>query len=1058
MPPLARQQTPQSIHSWWSDSNPVGATVSIHAAAKPLMKMMYHSQARGFVKRCRDVPLSKEVLDIYLGYLMFKYVSSATKTMIFSELHTRARSEEAPVVVEWLGSDGPVIMELLNSFDPSIQRWACAILGELAGFQAEVGAVVTIEPCRRLVTLLSDSEVCAEAIYAMAEISKQEDVAQTLVKADSLLHVQDLLKSTSADIRRCSVQLLGNLACHDSTATAVQELAPCAQLVSLSKHVHFQVRSCAIYALSMICNRPEGALAAVNANVVELLEELMTSQLSLLSRQTLNWMSVMLEGLTEHQPGPLAVLYTESHWQFIFLLLSDDDVEFKRYGLRAVKRVLNAGGARDIVEADVLRYVGELLEIDNEEIREQTCAILGDLASHLPPILLPLWDTKVCRQLISLSSDTNPSIRRGVIRALWNISDHPVGAETVVKLNGHHDLSRLLDSSDRETAGWMCKILGRLAFAHRSLLVSLGIIPCRQLVSFMSDSDVCVRQSAIYVLTTICMQSGAQTVMCTNVFDYVSELLRASDPRDLQLTLELVGYLVDHTSTATEALEAIPYQQLVLLSNSDDVTVYSSAASAQRKISLWQVGAKAVLNAGALDYVPKLLDSADANTRGWSCAILGNFARHDLLSLAGLAVVFLKQLVSLLSDSDTDVRRCSADALYHISRCGGGERAVVNANVLEYVLQLLDSDDHDTQKWTLLLVGRLADHDESTALEILRISPCQQLVFLSNSDDMPIYQAAASALLALSQWPDGARAVFHAGALPVDWVPLWSSSDSSPIKGWTCAMLGDCMRKVLTLAQLDPEVHRQLVTLLSDNDEDVRGRSTYALYQVSRGAGGERAILDAGVLDCVSQLLHSNGRSTQKWTLLLVGQLANHAESTARDILHLDPCQELVFSSNSDDLSVYRGAAYALSMITQWSDGAQAVLNAGALNYVPKLLDSPDRDTKEWVCSMLGNFARYKFLPTAGLLMRLVMMRLVSLLSDGDVSVRRCSVSALYHINRGTGGERQALATAQVLRYVPQLLESNDRDTQTCTLLLVGALADRASTAMELLKFRPYEQ
>ncbi|KAJ7601407.1 armadillo-type protein [Mycena polygramma] len=639
----------------------------------------------------------------------------------------------------------------------------------------------------------------------MAQISEQVDGAQTVVKADILLRVQGLLESTSAHARRWSCQLVGNLARHDSTATAVQELAPCAQLVSLSKQaVHWQVRSCAIYALSMICNHPDGALAAVNSNIVELIQELMAPQLSLLSRQTLSWMSVMLEGLTEHQPGSLAVLDTQSLWLFIFHFLSDDDVEFRRYGLRAVKRIVDAGGARDIIEANVLKYVGELLEIDSEEIREQTCTILGDLASHLPTIHLPLWDTKVCQQLISLSSDTNPSIRRGVIRALWNMSEHPLGAEAIVNLNGHHDLSRLLDSSDPETAGWICEILGRLAVTQGPRLADLGIMPCRCLVSFLSDGDLNVRQSAIYVVTTICMRSmGAQTVMCTNVFDHVSELLRSSDLQDVQSTLELVGHLVHHTSTATKVLEAIPYQQLVLLSTSDDLTVCLSAASSLQKISLCHVGAKAVSNAGALDHVPKLLDSGDAKTRAWACEILGNLALHELLPLAGLAVELLGQIVSLLSDNDTGVRRCSTYALYHISRCGGGERAVVNANALEYVLQLLDSNDHETQKWTLLLVGQLANHDESTVREILTIRPCERLVFLNDHDDFSISQAAASALLKISQWSAGARAVFHAGALPVHRIPLRLNSASADIKSWTCSMLGDCIRhKVLALAWL----------------------------------------------------------------------------------------------------------------------------------------------------------------------------------------------------------------------------------------------------------------
>jgi hypothetical protein len=71
MPPLARQLTPQSVHSWWSDSNPPGATISLHAAAKPLMRLMYHRQAMRFIEDNFGIPLSQESLDIYVSYLAY---------------------------------------------------------------------------------------------------------------------------------------------------------------------------------------------------------------------------------------------------------------------------------------------------------------------------------------------------------------------------------------------------------------------------------------------------------------------------------------------------------------------------------------------------------------------------------------------------------------------------------------------------------------------------------------------------------------------------------------------------------------------------------------------------------------------------------------------------------------------------------------------------------------------------------------------------------------------------------------------------------------------------
>ncbi|KAJ7118085.1 hypothetical protein C8R44DRAFT_738041 [Mycena epipterygia] len=71
MPPLTRQRTFQSIHSWWSDRNLPGATLNLHAASKPLMKLLYHRQVLDFIKTNRGTPLSEESLQIFSDYLAY---------------------------------------------------------------------------------------------------------------------------------------------------------------------------------------------------------------------------------------------------------------------------------------------------------------------------------------------------------------------------------------------------------------------------------------------------------------------------------------------------------------------------------------------------------------------------------------------------------------------------------------------------------------------------------------------------------------------------------------------------------------------------------------------------------------------------------------------------------------------------------------------------------------------------------------------------------------------------------------------------------------------------
>ncbi|KAJ7240959.1 hypothetical protein C8J57DRAFT_1245076 [Mycena rebaudengoi] len=88
MPPLARQRTLESRRSWWSDHNLPDAIFNLHAAAKPLMKFLYHQQALNFIRDKSGISPSQTTTEIYGSYLSSKYVSSFTKNAIV--LDTRA--------------------------------------------------------------------------------------------------------------------------------------------------------------------------------------------------------------------------------------------------------------------------------------------------------------------------------------------------------------------------------------------------------------------------------------------------------------------------------------------------------------------------------------------------------------------------------------------------------------------------------------------------------------------------------------------------------------------------------------------------------------------------------------------------------------------------------------------------------------------------------------------------------------------------------------------------------------------------------------------------------
>ncbi|KAJ7791243.1 hypothetical protein B0H14DRAFT_198398 [Mycena olivaceomarginata] len=89
MPPLNRQDSRPSIYSWWSDSNPGlrGPTINLHAAAKPLMRLMYYRQALDIIRKNRGSPLTSTVLETYSSYFPWDYVSPLRSRRVRSSIH-----------------------------------------------------------------------------------------------------------------------------------------------------------------------------------------------------------------------------------------------------------------------------------------------------------------------------------------------------------------------------------------------------------------------------------------------------------------------------------------------------------------------------------------------------------------------------------------------------------------------------------------------------------------------------------------------------------------------------------------------------------------------------------------------------------------------------------------------------------------------------------------------------------------------------------------------------------------------------------------------------------
>ncbi|KAJ6565566.1 armadillo-type protein [Mycena vulgaris] len=334
MAPLTCQRTRESILSWWSDSNPTGPNSNLHAAAKPLIKFLYHRQALDYIAKNRGAPPSKETLEICSSYLACRYISSSTKIRILGELDLRPHCEEDPRTVlafvdEWLDSDG-------------VEVWiaTCRMLGHLAG-HIPVG-----EMCRQLVSSLLRDEKLTEttswALDALRKIAQSPEGAQACVNANVLDCVAKLLESPSAEVRR-----------HEAHVSAVLGIAHCDKLVCLLRVQDPVVGEWALRVLTTIASSPEGQ-AVVDARALSYLPQLIETRDFDVRAATLK----MLRALA----GNKAVLGDTKVCQQLVSLLRDEN----RWVIETASQALywmttsSSEGAQAAVDANVMDRVTEL--------------------------------------------------------------------------------------------------------------------------------------------------------------------------------------------------------------------------------------------------------------------------------------------------------------------------------------------------------------------------------------------------------------------------------------------------------------------------------------------------------------------------------------------------------------------------------------------------------------------------------------------------------------------------------------------------------------------------
>ncbi|KAJ6545852.1 armadillo-type protein [Mycena vulgaris] len=256
-------------------------------------------------------------------------------------------------------------------------------------------------------------------------------------------------------------------------------------------------------------------------------------------------------------------------------------------------------------------------------------------------------------------------------------------------------------------------------------------------------------------------------------------------------TCMILARLSCHETAVAAVLAINPCERLVSILQDDNAQVVENGVYALYCLATWQEGAQALVDAGVLECTETLLSSGEASIRRLTWGILARLLQQapTLPAIADLVVKLFNQLTSLLRDearhgTALDVMESGAHALFWSIRFSEGAQ---EAMLLD-CLWLLESRNFEVRKVMCEMLRDLACH-KSTAMAVLSVDPCPELVSLLRDTNIEVIQSAAEALRCIATCPEGALAVVDAKVL--DHVAELSKSPETDVRIWTCQLLGE---------------------------------------------------------------------------------------------------------------------------------------------------------------------------------------------------------------------------------------------------------------------------
>ncbi|KAJ7275952.1 hypothetical protein C8J57DRAFT_1590226 [Mycena rebaudengoi] len=651
MPLLTRQQTLESLSSWWSDRNPNlrGPTINIHAAAKPLMKLLYNRQALEFIGKIDGMPLSAKDAEIYGRYLSCEYVSVSTKSAILEDLYRRAHFEHDALVVQAHIFDD--ILKLCEGpITEDTRMWDVhSILLRLTEHDATAAAT-----CGSLVALLCDSVVpqindgALWVLFQAPEIKFPSVTTGVSVEVKLLDRLSDMLEDSftlDSAHQGWILQIISKLVAHESTAIAVVEAKLLDRLLDMLKDSSTAEwdQQWILRIISNLASHESTAIAVVGAN-------------------TLN---TMLENLVSHESTAMAVVrmlpldLLGTLWRKSFEDIAPIDVLASRLKVLVTTNLLSAQH-KATAEATSSSLVAIFCDSDIPQVVDGTLWLLSRVPHiKFPPVITGVSvEAKLLDHIADmLKAPNTPKWRYLLIFQMLSYrAPHESSARVMMEQNVPNSMKKLLRSRPTDLYPYIFPILENLASHESTAMAVIRMLPFDLLGTLWRKSvddtvpiDVLASRLEVLVTSRLLMAPRQATAEAT-----CNSLVA--------LVWLLMGhygyYLVFPISSSRRSQLEYLWRQ----GCSPALRTCSKFRIPQKGtiqcIARWQEGAEGVVTAKSLDNIRAGLNSRDVDIRLSTCELLRALIEHESTVQAVVAIVSREYVQALSRFASVQPRYC----------------------------------------------------------------------------------------------------------------------------------------------------------------------------------------------------------------------------------------------------------------------------------------------------------------------------------------------------------------------------------------------------------------